>query len=174
MCARGRRASEAAPETARRDAAPALHLRAQQHTIFPLVRITAVQLRSILPAVATLMLAPGVANAATCYILFDRYDNVVYRNTVPPIDLSDQGSGARDALRQQGEYLMVMESEHCAPVTFVFGIAGSKNLSIDETVGGFPAESHAAAPGPSNLKVRRAPAAPAATPSDRTAPATPK
>jgi hypothetical protein len=58
---------------------------------------------------------------------------------VSPIDMSDQGAPARAAMRQRGEYLMVMESDRCAPVTFVFGAAGSKTLSIDEVVGGFPA-----------------------------------
>jgi hypothetical protein len=137
--------------------------------------MTAVQLRSILPAVgAALMLAPCLSNAATCYIVFDRYDNVVYRNTLPPIDLSEQGSAARNALRQQGEYLMAMESDRCAPVTFVFGIAGSKNLSIDETVGGFPVETSPSSTTPSSPKARRAPAAPAVAPSDRSTPANPK
>jgi hypothetical protein len=139
--------------------------------------MTSLSLRSILGAVgATLILAPGVGEAATCYVLFDKYDNVVYRNTVPPIDLSEQGSGARNALRQQGEYLMVVESDRCAPVTFVFGIAGSKTLSIDDTVGGFTVDTHAASPNPPNppnSKTRRAPAAAAPAP-DRIAPANPK
>jgi hypothetical protein len=137
--------------------------------------VPAVSLRSILAALgAALVLAPGVCGAATCYVLFDKYDNVVYRNTVPPIDLSEQGSGARNALRQQGEYLMVMESDRCSPVTFVFGIAGTKTLSIDDTVGGFPVDAHAPTPSPSSPKTRRAPAAPAPAASDRAAPAIPR
>src|SRR2546421_8162883 len=94
----------------------------------------------------TLVLSAGVAEAATCYLLFDRYDNVVYRNTVSPIDLSDQGAAARAALRQRGEYLLVMDSDRCAPVTFVFGAAGSKTPSLDENVRGFPAENTSTSP----------------------------
>ena len=122
---------------------------------------------------ATLALSAGVAEAATCYLLFDRYDNVVYRNTVSPIDLSDQGAAARAALRQRGEYLLVMDSDRCAPVTFVFGAAGSKTLSLDETVGGFPAENPPT--GRASAKTRRgASAAPAAASPDRSAPSNAK
>src|SRR5712671_2825223 len=42
----------------------------------------------LLMIAATLAVSAGAAEAATCYVLFDRYDNVVYRNTVSPIDLS--------------------------------------------------------------------------------------
>jgi hypothetical protein len=125
----------------------------------------------LLTIAAALALPSGTADAVTCYMLFDRFDNVVYRNTVSPIDLSDQGAAARAALRQRGEYLMVTESDRCPPVTFVFGAAGSKTLSIDETVGGFPADNPAAgrAAGP---RPRRGSSAAAAAPSsDRPAPA---
>src|ERR1700682_4990941 len=123
-------------------AALVLHRRREQHTILPLNGMTAVRQSVFLLTVPTeLALSAGAADAVTCYVLFDRFENVVYRNTVSPIDLSDQGAAARAALRQRGEYLMVMDSDRCPPVTFVFGTAGSKTLSIDETVGGFPAEN---------------------------------
>ena len=122
---------------------------------------------------AALAVSAGAGNAATCYVLFDRYDNVVYRNTVSPIDLSDQGAAARAAIRQRGEYLMVMESDRCAPVTFVFGTAGSKTLSIDDVVGGFPAENPAAAPTSAKAQ-RRATATPASVTPDRSAPGSSK
>jgi hypothetical protein len=107
---------------------------------------------------AALALSAGAAGAAPCYMLFDRFDNVVYRNSVSPIDLSDQGAAARAALRQRGEYLLVMESERCPPVTFLFGAAGSKTLTIDESVGGFPPENPASA----SARPRRAAASVAA------------
>jgi hypothetical protein len=127
----------------------------------------------LLTITAALAVSAGTAEAATCYVLFDRYDNVVYRNTVSPIDLSDQGAAARAALRQRGEYLLVMDSDRCPPVTFVFGAAGSKTLSIDETVGGLPVENPPAAR--ASPKPRRgSSAAPAAASSDRSAPASSK
>ena len=128
----------------------------------------------LLTIAAALALSAGTADAVTCYMLFDRFDNVVYRNTVSPIDLSDQGAAARAALRQRGEYLMVMDSDRCPPVTFVFGAAGSKTLSIDETVGGFPAENPPAGRASSPRPRRGSSAAPAAPSSDRPAPATSK
>jgi hypothetical protein len=136
--------------------------------------MTAVRRPPVLLTIAAMLaVSEGAAEAATCYVLFDRYDNVVYRNTVSPIDLSDQGAAARAALRQRGEYLLVMDSDRCAPVTFVFGAAGSKTLSLDETVGGFPAENPPT--GRPSAKVRRgSSAAPAAASPDRSAPANAK
>jgi hypothetical protein len=136
--------------------------------------MTSVRRRLVLPMIAAMIaVSAGTAGAATCYVLFDRYDNVVYRNTVSPIDLSEQGDAARAAIRQRGEYLMVMESDRCAPVTFVFGVAGSKTLSLDDVVGGFPAESPSA--GQASAKPqRRAPAASAPAAPDRSAPANSK
>jgi len=127
----------------------------------------------LLTIAAALALSAGAAEAATCYVLFDRFDNVVYRSTVSPIDLSDQGAAARAALRQRGEYLLVMDSDRCAPVTFVFGAAGSKTLSLDETVGGFPPDNPST--GPASPKARRgSSAAPAAASPDRSAPGSSK
>jgi len=120
---------------------------------------------------AVLAALPAVAAAAPCYMLFDRYDNIVYRSTISPIDLSDQGNAARDALRRRGEYLLSMESDRCASITYVFGAAGSKTLSIDETVGGFPAESPRATP--AGARPRRA-TIPAPAASDQASPATSK
>src|ERR1700732_3974961 len=98
--------------------------------------MTAVRLPPVLLTIAAMLaVSAGTAEAATCYILFDRYDNVVYRNTVSPIDLSEQGAAARATLRQRGEYLLVMDSDRCPPVTFVFGVAGSKTLLLDQNVG---------------------------------------
>ena len=127
----------------------------------------------LLTIAAALALSAGAADAATCYVLFDRFDNVVYRSTVSPIDLSDQGAAARAALRQRGEYLLVMDSDRCAPVTFVFGAAGSKTLSLDETVGGFPAE-HPTTGQASAKTQRRSAAAPASATPDRPAPGSSK
>src|SRR6202163_3183489 len=128
-------------------AAFALHPRRERHTIFTLIGMTAVRRPPVLLSIAAMLaVSAGAAEAATCYVLFDRYDNVVYRNTVSPLDLSDQGAAARAALRQRGEYLLVMDSDRCAPVTFVFGAAGSKTLSLDEAVGGFPPDNPSTGP----------------------------
>jgi hypothetical protein len=130
------------------------------------------KLLALLTIAAPLTLAAGAASAATCYVLFDRFDNIVYRNTVPPIDLSEQGAPARAALRERGEYMMVMDSDRCAPVTFVFGAAGSKTLSLDESVGGFPPDNSPQSR--ASPKARRSSSTAPATAPDRSTPAASK
>jgi hypothetical protein len=85
---------------------------------------------------AAVILLAGTAAARTCYTLFDRNDNVVYRDTFSPVDLSDEGEAARAQLRQRGEYLVISEDEQCQQVTFVFGPGGSTGLSVDDFLGG--------------------------------------
>ena len=82
------------------------------------------------------ILLAGTAAARTCYTLFDRNDNVIYRDTFSPVDLSDEGEGARAQLRQRGEYLVISEEERCQQVTFIFGPDGPTALSVDDFLGG--------------------------------------
>ena len=107
-------------------------------------------------------LMSGGAHALTCYVLFDRNDNVVYRDTIAPVDLSDQGAAARAAMRQRGEYMMISEVDRCPQVAFVFGQAGSASLSMEDFLGNVRPETRASNATPST---RGAPAgAPASTP----------
>ena len=85
------------------------------------------------------------ASAATCYTVFDRNDNVVYRDTFPPIDLSDPRNN--DELRARGEHLISMESDRCAQLQFFTGAAGSSALSVDAVVAGIPVSAGAKSPG---------------------------
>ena len=74
------------------------------------------------------------AKAMVCNIVFDRNDQVIYRDTAPPLDLSDGGSRARAAMRQRGEYLMVIDADRClkvAPAT-----TGSATASVEDIVAG--------------------------------------
>lgn len=73
------------------------------------------------------------AQAMVCNIVFDRNDQVIYRDVSPPLDLSDGGARARAAMRQRGEYLMVIDTDRCtrvAPATATSGTA-----SVEEIVG---------------------------------------
>ena len=93
----------------------------------------------VLVACATsLSLLSPAAGAFTCYMLYDRNDNLVYRDTISPVDMSDQGAGARESMRDRGDYLVVADADRCPQVTFVFGAAGSSALSVDSVVGGMP------------------------------------
>ncbi|HEX4522724.1 MAG TPA: hypothetical protein VH704_04325 [Casimicrobiaceae bacterium] len=97
--------------------------------VYPVVLITC--------ATALALLSPA-ARAYTCYMLYDRNDNLVYRDTISPVDMSDQGASARESMRERGDYLVVADADRCPPVKFVFGAAGSTALSVDSIVGGMP------------------------------------
>lgn len=85
----------------------------------------------------TLALAAGGPSAAvTCYEILDRSDNVVYRGTLAPVDLSDKGAAEREALRQRGQHLIAMEVDRCLGVEYFTGAAGSAALTVDQIVGG--------------------------------------
>ena len=70
---------------------------------------------------AALTVAAGVATASTCYVILDAKETVVYRASTPPVDMSDRGAAAREALRQRGNYLLFMETQQCAPIGFENG-----------------------------------------------------
>ena len=55
-----------------------MHERARRHTIFLLNGTGTVRMKLVLSTIAAaLAVSAGAGNAATCYVLFDRYDNVV-------------------------------------------------------------------------------------------------
>lgn len=75
----------------------------------------------------------GSAQATTCYIVFDRNDNVIYQDIFPPVDMSVRGTTERDAMRRRGEYLMFVDAERCPQVEFVTGRAGETKLDFART-----------------------------------------
>lgn len=98
---------------------------------------------------ATLFL-PLPAGAAMCYLLVDRNDNVVYRDSYSPIDLSERGAAERETLRKRGEHLIAMDVERCPAIDYFTGLGGSRNLSVDQVVDGVPvAGGSGARPAPS-------------------------
>jgi hypothetical protein len=94
----------------------------------------------------SLGLAAADARAVTCYVVFDRTDNVVYRDTFPPVDLSDAGKAEREAMRKRGEFLMFMDAELCPRLEFITGGAGNVALSLDDTLAPTRDPAKAAAP----------------------------
>jgi hypothetical protein len=91
---------------------------------------------ALIAAGAALACAAGSASAMNCYTVFDRNDNVVYRGTVPPIDLSERGAAEREAMRQRGQHMIAMDADRCPGVEFFTGSAGTSTLSVDQIVGG--------------------------------------
>ena len=82
-----------------------------------------------LAGAALAALAAGVATASTCYVILDAKETVVYRASTPPVDMSERGAAARDALRQRGNYLLFMETERCVPFGFDSGEVVSRQIN---------------------------------------------
>jgi hypothetical protein len=99
-------------------------------------------------ALGAVLSAP--AAALTCYTVLDRNDNVIYRDTYPPVDLSEQGAAERARMRSRGEHLLAMESDRCPGIEFFIGNAGSTSLNVDQVVSGMPVRPLLGAPGVGN------------------------
>jgi len=93
-------------------------------------------LRLALAVACAAFALPGPAAALTCYTLLDRNENVIYRDTYPPVVLSDRGTAERDRMRARGEHLIAMESDRCPNVEFFTGSAGSAKVDVDAMVDG--------------------------------------
>ena len=114
---------------------------------------------------AVLACAAGPAAAMQCYTVLDRSDNVVYRGTVPPIDLSDKGIPEREAMRQRGQHMIAMDADRCPGVEFFTGTAGSPSLSVETIVGGIqPLQGRSPAGNEPNIGFRTPPPAAPMTP----------
>ena len=96
------------------------------------------RLRSPAVAVAAvaLTLAAGAACASTCYLVYDAGDNIAYRGPNTPVDLSARGAAARAALRQRGEYLLIIEADRCEPTGAALGSPESAPKPVDAYVAG--------------------------------------
>jgi hypothetical protein len=70
---------------------------------------------AISTAAVALSLAASAANAATCYIVYDRNDQAIYRNFESPVDLS-KPIGTQVAARWRGAAMvMVGDAVRCIP-----------------------------------------------------------
>jgi len=112
------------------------------------------------------------AAALTCYTVLDRNDNVIYRDTYPPVDLSEQGAPERQRMRTRGEHLLAMESDRCPGIEFFLGNAGSTSLNVDQVVSGMPVRNMVGSPTGGNDASSPSGGA-ASAPAQRAAPARP-
>jgi hypothetical protein len=121
-------------------------------------------------AVATAA-ASGAASAVTCYTLLDRGDSLLYQDSLPPVDMSEQGAALRENLRRRNEYLLVSEVESCPAVAAAAGTTGYRPATVDEIVGGmrtYATSGGVRGGGRTGGGVSAAPAAPAASRSGTT------
>jgi hypothetical protein len=103
------------------------------------------------------------AAALTCYTVLDRNDNVIYRDTYPPVDLSDQGVAERQRMRDRREHLLAMEADHCPGIEFFLGNAGTSTLNVDQVVSGMPVRTPLGGPGGNDLPATSGAGAPGQT-----------
>jgi hypothetical protein len=76
------------------------------------------------------------ATASVGYALVDRANEVTYQGSLPPVDLSDEGVAAREALRAQGQQLIAMDTERCPPIDRGRNGAKSSTATVEEIVAG--------------------------------------
>jgi len=113
--------------------------------------------------------AAGPASAIQCYTLLDKSDAVIYRGYEPPVDMSAAGAEAREAMRRQGQYMMISYVDECLLVSSSRWTAGNYGpASVDEIVSGM---RPFAAGAPSGTPTSLGGATTVAPPSQRAAPA---
>lgn len=74
------------------------------------------------------------AVAGPCFLVIDDKDVVIFRDTVPPFDLSLSPSADRAAMRERGQLLLIAEFENCRPVGFISPVTGGTSATVDEIV----------------------------------------
>jgi len=98
-----------------------------------LPRFVNVALAAALAACATLAQA-----MPTCYTVYDRNGEIVFRAFSPPFDgASDFASPGREQMRTRGENLVFFPADFCVPVASVGGIGG-RSYTTAEIVAAFP------------------------------------
>ena len=83
-----------------------------------------------------LLSAAMPAAAAPCYVVYDRADAVIFRDSVPPFDLSDPKAPERAMMRKQGQHMLMAEFDKCDPVGFISPTTGANTATVDEIVSG--------------------------------------
>ena len=96
-------------------------------------------------AAAQLALAPATAQAFICYMVLDKSDTAIYRDQLPPVDMSAAGAPAREQMRQRGELLIIMDAaDKCQRI--LPARAGSAPLSANEVLADAPSMQTGMAP----------------------------
>jgi hypothetical protein len=101
----------------------------------------------LLCALTPILIAAGPAQAVVCYVVYDRDNNTIYQNTQTPVDLSDKGLAAREAMSRRGEHLQWAEADRCPTIAAAKGANATSGLSVDEIVGGSQIRTFASANG---------------------------
>jgi hypothetical protein len=95
----------------------------------------------------TALFASAPAQALVCFVVYDRSNNTIYQNTDTPVDLSDKGLAAREAMNRRGEHLQWAEADRCPTIVAASGANASSGLLVDEIVAGSQIRTFAGADG---------------------------
>ena len=87
-------------------------------------------------AAAALVVVSTPAAAANCYAIVDRSNEVVYQGALSPVDLSDAGAAARDAMRARGQQLIAMDTDNCPAIDRVNLATRGGPATVEEIVAG--------------------------------------
>ena len=91
-----------------------------------------------LACIAGALTAAPAAAAPTCFTVYDRQGEIVYRDYALPFDGAfDPASPGRQAMRERGEHLVFFEADFCVPVAQ--GGANARPATTDEIVAAIPA-----------------------------------
>ena len=88
---------------------------------------------AMVTGLAALTFAGGAA-AVPCYLIIDRNDVTIFRDTSPPFDLSVANPPERAAMRKRGEHLIVADFEKCRGVGYISATTGGSTATVDEIV----------------------------------------
>jgi len=91
---------------------------------------------SCLIATAALLIASTPAAAFNCYLIVDKVNEVAYQGGFSPVDLSDDGIAARNAMRARGEQLVVMETDNCPSIDRGRTTSARGPATVEEIVAG--------------------------------------
>ena len=87
-------------------------------------------------AALAIIAASAPAVAFNCYMIVDKSNEVIYQDTVTPVDLSDEGAPVRDALRARGQQLVVMDTDNCPGIDRARVAGKGGPATVEEIVAG--------------------------------------
>lgn len=85
-------------------------------------------------AAMALLCAP--AAAFNCYVVVDKSNEVIYQGALSPIDLSDDGTAARNAMRARGQQLIALDTDNCPAIDRANVASKSGPATVEEIVAG--------------------------------------
>ena len=91
-------------------------------------------LARIAVTLAATLACSASALAMPCYVVYNRDNVIIFRDVVPPFDLSAKDAPERAAMRQRGAHLLFAEFETCVPVGYVSPSTGAPTATVEEIV----------------------------------------